>query len=214
MSSASDFWTRRRAAVAAEEAAQARAEAARAEAGERARLEAKSDAEILAELDLPDPDHLAPGDDVSRFMSAAVPERLRRRALRRLWRLNPVLANVDGLVDYGEDFTDSATLAGVVRTAWQLGRGIADRPAPEGGGSAPGAGTPAPPASGAQTVAADSGAAEEAEPPEEDLAAPSAGVSPGVTDTGTAAPRGTAEDAAEGAAARAVARRMRFELEG
>jgi hypothetical protein len=38
-------------------------------------------------------------------MKQAVPEELRRLALRKLWRSDPVLANVDGLNDYDLDYT-------------------------------------------------------------------------------------------------------------
>ena len=124
MSARGDFWSRRRAGVAAEERAEAAALELRARAEAQAKLEQQDDAEILARLDLPDPDLLQPGDDVSRFMSELVPDRLRRRALRRLWRLNPVLANVDGLVDYGEDFTDATRVIEGLQTAYQVGRGM------------------------------------------------------------------------------------------
>lgn len=124
MSASGDFWTRRRAAVVAEEHAEAAAQSAEARAQAQAALEQESDDEILARLELPDPDTLQPGDDVARFMSDLVPDRLRRRALRRLWRLNPVLANVDGLVDYGEDYTDAALVVENLQTAYQVGKGM------------------------------------------------------------------------------------------
>ena len=103
-----DFWSRRRAAVATEADAETQAREMETIAAEQAELEEKSDEEILAELNLPEPDTLKQGDDFTGFLSKAVPERIRRRALRKLWLSNPMLANVDGLVDYGEDFTDSA----------------------------------------------------------------------------------------------------------
>ncbi|WP_420862522.1 DUF3306 domain-containing protein [Algirhabdus cladophorae] len=124
MSERQDFWSRRKARVAAEAEEQAAAVEAQTLADERAALEEKTDAEILAELDLPDPDAMQQGDDFSVFMSKAVPDRLRRRALRTLWRSNPVLANVDMLVDYGEDFTDSATVIENLQTAYQVGKGM------------------------------------------------------------------------------------------
>ncbi|MDW4548659.1 DUF3306 domain-containing protein [Defluviimonas sp. D31] len=124
----SDFWSRRRAAVAAEaeaEAAAVRATEATAERTAREEAQAgKSDAEILDALGLADPDTLVRGDDFSAFLKDAVPEHLRRRALRRLWRSNPVLANLDGLVDHGEDYTDAATVKPDLRTAYQVGRGM------------------------------------------------------------------------------------------
>ena len=124
MTGRSDFWERRKAAVRAEEQAETAAVDAQELEAERTALEEKSDEEILAELDLPDPETLKPGDDIRGFMGKAVPDRLRRRALRQLWKLNPVLANVDGLVDYGEDFTDSALVVENLQTAYQVGKGM------------------------------------------------------------------------------------------
>ena len=119
-----DFWARRKAGVLAEQDAEIALDVAEQDAVALAENEAKDDAEILAELDLPDPDTLEMGDDVAGFMSKAVPDRLRRRALRRFWRLNPILANVDGLVDYGEDFTDAACVIENMQTAYQVGKGM------------------------------------------------------------------------------------------
>ena len=124
MSERLDFWARRKAAVQAEEEAEARAQLEKGVAEERAALEEKSDEEILAELNLPDPDSLKMGDDIRGFIGQAVPDRLRRRALRQLWKLNPVLANVDGLVDYGEDFTDAALVVENMQTTYQVGKGM------------------------------------------------------------------------------------------
>lgn len=124
MTGRSDFWARRKAAVLAEEEAEVSAVEAQELEAERTALEEKTDYEILAELDLPDPDTLKLGDDIRGFMGKAVPDRLRRRALRQLWKLNPVLANVDGLVDYGEDFTDSALVVENLQTAYQVGKGM------------------------------------------------------------------------------------------
>ena len=87
-------------------------------------LETLPDEEILSRLSLKDPDSLEPGDDFSAFMRAEVPTRLRNRALRRLWAGNPVLANLDGLVDYGEDFTDAARVLDNLKTAYEVGRGF------------------------------------------------------------------------------------------
>ncbi|WP_299592782.1 DUF3306 domain-containing protein [uncultured Tateyamaria sp.] len=77
---------------------------------EVAKLEERPDEELLAELNLPEPEALDSPDEVRDFLKAELPQRLKTRALRRLWRLNPMLANLDGLVDYGEDYTDAAIL--------------------------------------------------------------------------------------------------------
>ena len=119
-----DFWSDRKRAVAAEQEQEAKNASLIAEAQERATQEEKSDEEILQELGLPDPETMVEGDDFSAFMGKAVPDRLRRRALRHLWKSNPVLANVDGLVDYGEDFTDAATVIEDLQTTYQVGKGM------------------------------------------------------------------------------------------
>ena len=118
----SNFWSKRRAAVAAEEAGEL-AEARVAEV--EAQAEEKTDAEICADLGLPDPDALEPGQDIAAFMRDVVPARIKRRALRKLWRLNPVLANLDGLNDYDGDFTDAALPGGPVSTTYMVGKGLA-----------------------------------------------------------------------------------------
>lgn len=122
--SARDFWSRRRAAVEAEAATEARAVAEVEVAEREAALADRDEAELLAELDLPDPDTLGAGDDFKAFLTDAVPARLKTRALRRLWLTNPVLANVDGLLDYGEDFTDAAMAVENIQTAYQVGKGM------------------------------------------------------------------------------------------
>ena len=122
--SGGDFWARRKASVEAEVAAEARAGDVALAAQRAAELSDKGDAEILAELQLPDPDSLGEGDDFTVFLTEAIPARIRTRALRRLWLSNPVLANVDGLVDYGEDFTDAATVVENLQTAYQVGKGM------------------------------------------------------------------------------------------
>ena len=123
MSGEHDFWARRRAGVAAEAKAEQDAVEAKVLAEEHAALEELSEAEMLAELDLPDPDTMVQGDDFSVFMAKAVPDQIRRRALRTLWRSNPVLANVDMLVDYGEDFTDARWQSRISRPLIRLARG-------------------------------------------------------------------------------------------
>ena len=124
MSDEQDFWARRKAKVEAETLAEQAAVEQLVLAEQHAVLEEKTDAELLEELDLPDPDTFVMGDDFSVFMSKTVPDRIRRRALRILWRSNPVLANVDMLVDYGEDFTDAAMAVENIQTTYQVGKGM------------------------------------------------------------------------------------------
>ena len=44
-------------------------------------------------------------------------------ALRRLWRINPFFGIVDDMVEYGEDYTDAATVIDGMQTAYQAGKG-------------------------------------------------------------------------------------------
>jgi len=81
--------------------------------------------DVLRALYLSDPDCMENGDDFSAFLSKTVPERIRLRGLRRLWTANPVLANLDGLIDYGEDFTNAATVMENLQTAYRVGQGMA-----------------------------------------------------------------------------------------
>ncbi len=119
-----DFWSRRQAAVEAEAEAEKQARVAAQSAARDAELAEQSDEEILAALELPDPESLKEGDDFKVFLTDQIPARIKTRALRHLWRANPVLACVDGLVDYGEDFTDAACVIEGMQTAYQVGKGM------------------------------------------------------------------------------------------
>lgn len=54
--------------------------------------------------DLPDVDTLTYESDFTGFLRDGVPELVRRAALAKLWRSDPVMANLDGLNDYDEDY--------------------------------------------------------------------------------------------------------------
>lgn len=73
--------------------------------------------------DLPDIADLNAESDFSAFLREGVSEEIRRKALRVLWRSDPVLANLDGLNDYDEDFRSAGVLAEAVRTAYKVGKG-------------------------------------------------------------------------------------------
>ncbi len=124
MSNTENFWIRRKQAVEAEVAAEIAQETAIEDAEKLEALEEQSDEEILEELGLQDPETLVAGDDFSAFMSKAVPTRIRNKALRKLWLSDPKLANLDMLVDYGEDFTDSAMAVENIQSAYQVGKGM------------------------------------------------------------------------------------------
>lgn len=120
----SDFWSRRRARVIAED----RALAAEVELTQRELQEAElaqlSDDEVLAALDLPSPGTVDTAELLQRFMRSTLPRRLKQQALRQYWRRKPVLACLDGLVDYANDYTDAATCVPDLQTSYQVGKGL------------------------------------------------------------------------------------------
>ena len=68
-------------------------------------------------------DSLNYASDYTQFLKKGVPEAVRRRALRMLWGSNPILANIDGLNDYDEDFTDAALAVKVLTSNYKPGLG-------------------------------------------------------------------------------------------
>lgn len=78
----------------------------------------------LEDFDKIDFDSLDYDSDYTKFMKAGVPEAVRKRALRMLWGSNPILANIDGLNDYDDDFTDAAlAVKGLLKTSYKAGSG-------------------------------------------------------------------------------------------
>lgn len=122
-------WSRRKQAV-KEESFEADSEVVAEEALQEEEIPQepeKTEAEILAEFNLRDPDEMEAGDDFSAFMNSAIPQRLRNRALRKLWLSNPALANLDQLLDYGDDFTIKGGIVEEIVTAYKVGKGFVDR---------------------------------------------------------------------------------------
>ena len=124
MTKVQSAWSRRKAAVVAEAVAEERAAEDAAIAEQHESLAEKTEVEVLEELGLPDPDAMVQGDDFKAFLSKAVPAHLRKRALRTLWRSNPVLACVDGLNDYDDDYLAGSFGQGPISTTYQVGKGM------------------------------------------------------------------------------------------
>ena len=108
---------------------------------------ALTDAELLEKYDLPDPEVVTEESGLEQFLNGrGLPGRVRQMALRRLWRLNPLFGVVDDMVEYGEDYTDAATVIEGMKTAYTVGKGYAkevvepeETEANEGGDEAEGA---------------------------------------------------------------------------
>jgi Protein of unknown function (DUF3306) len=86
--------------------------------------EPQTEPEVGEPPELPDPEKLELGSDFRAFMARNVPPDLRRLALRRLWRVNPIINSLDGLDDYyvTQDFTDAATVVPDLRTIYRVGK--------------------------------------------------------------------------------------------
>lgn len=88
--------------------------------------ETLSEQELLEKYGLPDPSSIEIGTDITGFMRREIPEFLRRKALRSLWKSNPVLAVLDGLNDYDEDYTLASTAGQTVKSLYRVGEGLVD----------------------------------------------------------------------------------------
>jgi len=76
--------------------------------------------------DLPPIESLNKDSDFTAFMSDRISDKIRNAALRKLWLSNPALANLDGLLDYGEDLTSSFKTMENMQTTYVVGRGMVD----------------------------------------------------------------------------------------
>ena len=75
---------------------------------------------------LPPIDELNFESDYTVFLNSNVPEALRRAALRKLWTSDPVLACLDGLNDYDEDFNLVDRAITLAQSGYQPGLGYMD----------------------------------------------------------------------------------------
>ena len=83
-----------------------------------------NDEELLEKFKLPNPDEIKKERGLDIFFKDGVPDRLRQIALRRVWKLNPIIRFADAEInDYHEDFTDAATVIEGMQTAYQVGKG-------------------------------------------------------------------------------------------
>ncbi|GHE02514.1 hypothetical protein U879_20740 [Defluviimonas sp. 20V17] len=117
-------WSRRKRLSQTEESAPDPApDTAGQEAQDAARLQ-EEDANRLA-AEAVDLDALRYGDDFSVFLKRGVPQMLRRTALRKFFGSDPILANLDGLNDYDDDYNNPAHR--VYNSAWDAAKGYAGK---------------------------------------------------------------------------------------
>ena len=82
-----------------------------------------TDDELLAKYELEDPETIEDEAKLDAFLEGKFPDRIRQMALRRMWRLNPMFRFADEMVEYGENYTDAATVIDGMTTAYQVGKG-------------------------------------------------------------------------------------------
>ena len=126
-------WSERKAATAAHGGPDAGPDAATAgdapaapEAG-GADEAALSDEELCEKYELRHPEQCDDPAELGEFFNRPLPDRLRQMAMRRMWRINPLFRFADEMVEYGENYTDAATVLPDMKTAYQVGKGYFDK---------------------------------------------------------------------------------------
>jgi len=99
------------------------AEVVAAEAVETEEDAALDDAALLEKYGVDNPEEIKDEAKLEDVLNGGFPDRIRQMALRRMWRLNPFFGVVDDMVEYGENYTDAATVIEGMTTAYQVGKG-------------------------------------------------------------------------------------------
>jgi len=131
-------WSKRKAAIKNENPALADNEslddqnqALAAEEKPEASLEAAeddlTDEDLCAKYELTHPDQCDDPEQLDDFFNRPLPDRLKQLAMRRMWRLNPLFRFADEMVEYGENYTDAATVLPDMQSAYKVGKGYFDK---------------------------------------------------------------------------------------
>jgi len=131
-------WSKRKAAVKNENPALADDEslddqnqALAAEEKPEASLEAAeddlTDEDLCTKYELTHPDQCEDPEQLDDFFNRPLPDRLKQLAMRRMWRLNPLFRFADEMVEYGENYTDAATVLPDMQSAYKVGKGYFDK---------------------------------------------------------------------------------------
>jgi len=112
--------------------------------------------------ELPPLESLTAESDFSVFMRPGVAQSVRNAALQKLWRSDPVFANLDGLLEYGEDYAAAFKSEAVVDTVYRVLLGMPDPEKPKTAESAAAEAPGAPPQAPALPPSAEPG--EDAKP--------------------------------------------------
>ena len=89
--------------------------------------EALSDEALCEKYELPHPEQCEQPEQLDEYFKKPLPDRLKQLAMRRMWRINPLFRFADEMVEYGENYTDAATVIPDMQTAYQVGKGYLEK---------------------------------------------------------------------------------------
>ena len=86
-----------------------------------------SNEELAEKYEVTNPEEIDNPLDLRNILKENLPDRLKQVALRKLWKLVPAYGEISELVEYGEDFTDAATVIENLQTSYIVGKGYIDK---------------------------------------------------------------------------------------
>ena len=86
-----------------------------------------SNEELAEKYEVTNPEKIDNPLDLRNILKENLPDRLKQVALRKLWKLVPAYGEISELVEYGEDFTDAATVIENLQTSYIVGKGYIDK---------------------------------------------------------------------------------------
>lgn len=86
-----------------------------------------SNDELAEKYEVTNPEKIDNSLDLRNILKENIPDRLKQVALRKLWKLVPAYGEISELVEYGEDFTDAATVIENLQTSYIVGKGYIDK---------------------------------------------------------------------------------------
>jgi len=86
-----------------------------------------SNDELAEKYEVTNPEKIDNPLDLRNILKENIPDRLKQVALRKLWKLVPAYGEISELVEYGEDFTDAATVIENLQTSYIVGKGYIDK---------------------------------------------------------------------------------------
>ena len=86
-----------------------------------------SNDELAEKYEVTNPEKIDNPLDLRNILKENLPDRLKQVALRKLWKLVPAYGEISELVEYGEDFTDAATVIENLQTSYIVGKGYIDK---------------------------------------------------------------------------------------